>query len=69
MRYFKVTKINFDTDGNASLKKELEKKYKEMFFLVRSKNIIPHLELADKISDETGFGIFGYHVEEIKMIS
>jgi hypothetical protein len=69
MRYFKVTNIDFDTDGNASLKKELKKKYKEMYFLVRSKYFQPQEELADKISDETGFCIFGYHVEEIKMIS
>lgn len=66
MKVYKVFNIQFDTDGDKELEKELQEKYDEMYFSVKDKkSFVPAEELADKISDVTGFCIFGCNYRQI----
>lgn len=68
MKVYKIYDIDFDTDGDASLKKELQKKYKELYFSTRKKGLPPADEFVDKISDVTGFCHFSFKYSLIEVI-
>jgi hypothetical protein len=68
MSLIKVTNIQFDTDGNKSLNKSLRNQYKEMYFIVDD-DFDPEEEIADAVSDQTGFCIFKCEFETITPIN
>ncbi|MFW6046763.1 MAG: hypothetical protein ACOCP4_03125 [Candidatus Woesearchaeota archaeon] len=56
-KYYKVYNINYDTDGE---KIDLPK---EIVFEINDSDFEPSIELADKISDKTGFCVNSYEYE------
>jgi hypothetical protein len=59
MKHYRVFNIAYDTDG-ASI--DLPK---ELFFDVDDPDFDPVEELADMISDNTGFCVFSHEFEEV----
>ena len=60
----KIFNIEFDTDGDNNLAKELSNEYEPLMFLTDKENT-DNLEdeISDYISDETGYCHFGFEYE------
>ncbi len=68
MRKYKIAQVNFDTDGNKRLAKELSKEYVGKTLEVNDDELSEdeaQEDVMNAVSDQSGWCIFGIELEKV----